>query len=125
MEKLPAFNNESLKKYCLKSALIKQTTAQILKDFNQYGIELSLPDSEAINIYQELHAAIAPTIKKLLGTNAALLMELLYRIDINEAALSNADENETVENEHDKIARLIIYRELQKVVTRNYFSKQV
>lgn len=121
MEKLPAFNNESLQSYCLKSELIRQTTEQILKDFNQYGIELTLPDSQAIHVYAELHAAIAPTIKKLLGINAALLMELLYRIDVSEAALSTS--SKTKEAAHDKITRLIIYRELQKVVTRNYFSK--
>jgi hypothetical protein len=121
MEKLPALNNEALKAYSLQSELIEQTARQIIKDFNGYGIDLSFNDI-SINAYDELHSNIEPVVKKLLGTNAALLLELLYRIDIKESALSqNVDLPD--ETASDKITRLIIYRELQKVVTRNYFSK--
>lgn len=122
MEKLPALNNEALKAFSLQSELIEQTAQQIIKDFNGYGIELSFKDM-TINAYNELHHNIEPVVKKLLSYNATLLMELLYRIDIKESALS---ENIDLPNEtaSDKITRLIIYRELQKVVTRNYFNRQ-
>ena len=121
MEKLPALNNEALKVYSLQPELIAQTAQQIIKDFNGYGIELSFNDI-TINAYEELHHNIEPVVKKLLGNNAALLMELLYRIDIKESALSNDTEAQN-ESASGKITRLIIYRELQKVVTRNYFRK--
>lgn len=123
MEKLPALTNETLKAFSLQSELIEQTAQQIIKDFNGYGIELSFNDI-TINAYDELHHNIEPVVKKLLSYNAALLMELLYRIDIKESALSEEVDRDD-ESASDKITRLIIYRELQKVVTRIYFSRQI
>lgn len=122
MEKLPAFTNEALKAFSLQSQLIEQTAQQIIKDFNGYGIELSF-NNMTENAYDELHHNIEPVVKKLLSYNATLLMELLYRIDIKESSLSE-DVSTQDESASDRITRLIIYRELKKVVTRNYFSKQ-
>lgn len=100
--------------------IIKSTAAQIIKDFEIHNEEISF-SGKSDTAYGELCDQIEPIIKKLLSNNVSRFHSLLYRIDVDEekvkAALTAADSPTT------KITKLIIERELLKVVTREYFSK--
>lgn len=119
MSHLPAFTQENLDAYYRRADLINQTANQIIKDFEWYGMEIKFSGKEE-NAYTELFDQIKPAIETLLNNNAEKLMEVLYRIDVNEKKLADAGSDKT--NVSEVITDLIIRRELQKVVTRNYFS---
>lgn len=123
MSHLPSFTESDLQAYYRRVDLINQTAQQIIKDFEWYGMVIKFSGHEE-NAYNELFRQIAPEIEKLLNTNSEKLMEVLYRIDVNEqkveSAVAKAGERNIKTSE--ALSELIIQRELQKVVTRNYFS---
>ena len=121
-EKGLMISDSELQAYSRRLEIIKLTAAQIQKDFDMAGYEIEFSGNEE-GAYHELFEQIVPVIKKLIDTNYEKLMQLLYRIDVSEAKIKS----ESALNEepfHELITRLIIYRELQKVVTRIYFKEK-
>lgn len=127
MSQLPTFTENELQAYYRRVDLINKTAQQIIKDFDWYGMDIKF-SGNADNAYHELFNQINSAIEKLLNTNAEKLMEVLYRIDINEKKVNSFSEDERESEGGNKrkvselLTELIIQRELQKVVTRNYFS---
>jgi hypothetical protein len=123
MSQLPTFTENELQAYYRRADLINQTAQQIIKDFDWYGMEIKF-SGHSENAYHELFEQINPAIEKLLGTNSEKLMEVLYRIDVNEKKVTSLSERESEGKRRvsELLTELIIQRELQKVVTRNYFS---
>lgn len=119
MLQLPAFNDDAIQAYTNRIDLITQTANQIIKDFNWYGMAITFTGIES-TAYDELFNQIEPYIDKMLQHENEKLMQVLYHIDVSENKIGDAT------SEHEKqsalLTRLIIMRELQKVVTRNYFS---
>ncbi len=73
--------------------------------------------------YDELKRTIAEHIRHLLSSHYEYLLNLLYRIDVDEAKVA-----ETLGSHHpnevpDILAEMIIERQLQKVVTRQYYRQ--
>ena len=106
--------------YLRKLEFIKQTAEQLSKDFELFGFVISF-SGNAVTAYEELYNQLLPIITKLSVTNYPKLLQLLYRIDINEGIIATAvkEEQGVLEN---VLTRLIIYRELQKVLFRDYFK---
>ncbi len=105
-----------IEKYRHDLDVIRNTALQVAKDFEIYGVEISLPADE-LSAYEELKAQLIPVIEQLMCKNPEQLSQLLYRIDVNEkksAAASNAPE----------LAHLILERELIKVITRKLLSER-
>ncbi|MEO8150495.1 MAG: hypothetical protein ABI723_22885 [Bacteroidia bacterium] len=126
MSLLPSFTENDLQAYYRRVDLIRQTADQIIKDFDWYGMEIKFSGKEA-TAYEELFNQILPHVEQLLNYNNEKLMQVLYHIDVSERIVAAAvAESSEKENNNEKISesitRLIIMRELQKVVTRNYFS---
>lgn len=111
---LPKLTHDSLKPWFDKPALINDCVAQVQKDLAMYGIHLFYSGTHT-DAYAELFAQLQPQIEKLLQSNTKL-MEILYRVDVSEKALKDLDP--THEPLSHAITRLILWRELQKVVTR-------
>jgi len=83
------------------------------KDFN-----LAIPSSE-VSTAEDFQKMLAKVIRHLLDNDFELLLNGLYRIDVNEekVKLAMASEGDVAE----QIAFLIIEREMQKVVTREKY----
>ena len=114
MQNIPKLSANDLKPWLDKPQLIKECAAQTQKDLGLYGIEISF-SGNAETAYEELFSQIEPLIKSLLKKGSSL-MEILYRVDVEESKLKEISEpNETISQ---SITRLILWRELQKVVTR-------
>lgn len=80
-----------------------------------YGFDISF-SGDASMAFDELFAQVEPIIASALDRRSARLQELLYRIDVQEQKVREAalaDEPWSV-----SITRLILWRELQKVVIR-------
>jgi|694.fasta_scaffold52440_4 hypothetical protein len=119
MESIPKLTEIDLKPWFDKPKLILDCAAQTQKDLAQYGIEFSF-SGNVETIYEELFSQIQPQIEALLKKGISL-MEILYRVDVDEAKVKTISrDNELLSA---SITRLILWRELQKVVTRFLLSQ--
>jgi hypothetical protein len=116
-------NFNDLSKYFNQLDLIKQTAAQIIKDFDMFGMEVKF-SGNAYNAYEELFDQIEPHIKKLIDANHSKFIGILYRIDLNDDQVRKAVNENSSEPFSEIITDLIIKRELQKVVIRNHYKSQ-
>lgn len=111
---LPTLTHDALKPWFDKPALINDCVAQVQKDLGSYGIEIRYSGNH-LNAYEELFLQLQPQLEKLLHSGTKLIA-ILYRVDINEKEVRKAADNQ--EDMSHALARLILWRELQKVVTR-------
>ena len=111
-----------LENYKKKEEIIKLTAEQIIKDFNQFGLDVSF--SGVIQYaYNELFEQLQKHIVKLLNTNTQKLYSLLYQIDLSENKIRNIYGDNPERNLSEIITELVLDRELKKVVTRIYFKE--
>ncbi len=107
--------------YFNKIEYINATAQQIKKDFDLFGMEIKFSGSEE-NAYNELLYQISPFISRLIENNYKKLLDLLYRIDVNESKVSALVINPSTGSLAEAISDLIIKRELQKIVIRRNYS---
>ena len=116
-------NFTDLSKYINRLDLIKETADQIIKDFEMFGMEIKF-SGNAYNAYEELFDQIEPHINNLIHSNQSKFMGILYRIDLSDELIKKAVKDNASESFSAIATDLIIKRELQKVVIRNYFKNQ-
>lgn len=88
------------------------------KDLNTaYGLEL--PEAATMD---QLETILAEKINTLINEDFASLVQLLYRIDVNEAKLKTLLRENTGSDADRLIARLILERQWQKIETRRKYS---
>lgn len=116
-------NFTDLTPYFNRLDLIKDTANQIIKDFDMFGMEIKF-SGNAYNAYEELFEQIEPYIKKLIETNQAKFMGILYRIDVSDVQIKKVVNENSSESFSAIVTDLIIKRELQKVVIRDHYKKQ-
>ena len=107
-----------IEQYFNNSTLIDQTINQIKKDFIEFDFNIEITN-KGENLFEELIAEISPVIDYLLEKQLEKLMSLIYRIDIDERKIKLAL---NAEKPHVSISELVVKRELQKVVIRNYYK---
>jgi hypothetical protein len=117
---LPSLSEKDLQPYFNKEELIRQAALQLQKDMAIIGEEITftrIPIS-----FDELLSQTEPLIKKLFQSRHERLVQLLYRIDVNENFVAEAvvSGGEMA----GRITRLILLRELQKVVMRESYEKR-
>jgi hypothetical protein len=116
---LPSLTEKDLSPYFDRADLIRQAAGQLKKDLDPFGLEIELPE-DMLTTYEKLFSQTEPFIKKLIDHHFEKLLQLLYRIDVQEKLVKEAVEK-SGQVSH-AITRLILYRELQKVVIRNTYS---
>ena len=83
----------------------------------------NLISKDDIKNIEELKKYLSSRIKFLLEEKFDLLVNLLYRIDINDKKLEEVFTKERKDNIPDSIAELVIERELQKIYYRKKFEE--
>jgi len=111
-----------LENYRRKEEIIKLTAEQIIKDFNQFGLEVSFSGIAAY-AYEELYKQLLIHIIDLLNYNTQKLYSLLYQIDLSENKIRNIYQDNPDRELSEIVTELILDRELKKVVTRIYFKE--
>ena len=101
--------------------VIKQTANQVIKDFATFSIDIRFPENIQL-AYNELFDQVNDCIQNLLRKNPEKLMSLLYRVDLSEGSMKTARSAVNRNTEAVIISELILHRELQKVLIRNFFS---
>jgi len=102
--------------------IIRQTAAQVEKDFASNGIEISF-SGNSFTAYDELFPQVKAVVKNLLDNNRSRFVQLLYTIDLSEQKANEIFSNNTYADAVEKITAFILERELLKVITRKHFSK--
>ena len=113
----------NIHQYFNKAEYINKTAQQIIKDFGFERIEITF-SGNPYAAYEELFNQIEPNITKLLQDDYRKFMSILYRIDLSETQINKALRDNTSESVGGVITDLIIKRELQKIVIRNFYSKK-
>ena len=113
MTNLPNKENIELNAYRFNEAIIAEVIQQLQKDILLSGGELEIfaPAFHDLNILMEI---ITGFINHISISNAQLLFNLFYRVDIPQQII--ADQPEVM-------AELVIKRELLKVLTRKFYGK--
>jgi len=118
-----AFMNEpfDIEPFKAEESVIRQTISQIQKDFGMFGMDVDFPVNMNC-IYEDLFRYLEYHISGLLVTNVNKLMALLYQIDLNEKTIMASWEEHPEFTHAQVIAELVIYRELKKILFRNYYK---
>lgn len=114
---------QNLSPYFNKLEIIQETAAQIIKDFEMFGMDVKF-SGNAYNAYEELFEQIEPHIRKMVDTNRQKFLGILYRIDVSDIQVKKAVESNSSESFSEIMTDLIIKRELQKVVIRNHYKSR-
>jgi hypothetical protein len=101
--------------------VIRLTINQIKKDFGMFGLDVDFPIDMDM-VYHDLFRELDYHISGLLTGNVQKLSALLYQIDLNEKTILKAWEDHPEFTHAQVIAELVIYRELKKVLFRNYYK---
>ena len=110
----------NLEIYHQKVELMKATADQIIKDFALVGHTIKISGKSA-KAYGELYDQVEKIIYRLITSDFNQLMNVLYRIDIDEKQLK-LHLASTHEDSSELLAKLVIERELKKVVLRWHYS---
>lgn len=113
---------EDLIQYHNDEQVVRKTADQVIKDFAQFGIDIIFP-GDLHMAYNDLFDQLAPHIRFLIRENQTKFYSLLYRIDLNESTIQKGSHTMSDLPLYDVITHLILERELMKVLTRIYFSK--
>jgi hypothetical protein len=118
---------KSTKKYHSDQEIIQMTADQLIKDMGDFSILIQFKGDKETP-YRELFDQVEPVIYTLEMMQPEKLKSLLYRIDISENEIkkhitsTNSHLANTKTDLSSFITDLVLQRELQKVLTRIYFS---
>lgn len=102
--------------------IVRETTAQVIKDFAMFGMTVTFPEN-IHQTYDELFDQLNLHVKVLLDANDKMLMSLLYQIDVSERSVHIRTRENPGNPLSHTLTDLILERELKKVITRNYFKE--
>lgn len=115
---IPGLNEQDLRPYFDRSDLLRDCALQLQKDCAMYGLELALPE-HAEETYHTLYAQVLPWVREQIDRRGERISALLYRIDVSEALVRQAASES--ESWPEAVTRLMLWRELQKVVIRHIY----
>lgn len=121
MNDLP-LSKQDFERYERSVALLQDVVAQINKDFRLSGFDVEF-SGQGDTAYEELSSQLIPVIEYMLENQTEKFWNLIYGIDLSESKvkqiLFGKDE---IPNAIGQLTDLILKRELQKVVIRQFYS---
>ena|SRR5690554_373526 len=111
-----------LEKYYQKVEIIRETARQIIKDFSLFDEEIIFSGNTE-TAYQELFNQIYPIINRLLNLDPSRFFSMLYTIDVDEKKIKSLLFDVHDKSAEKEICKLIIERELIKVLYRRQWSE--
>ncbi|WP_430810761.1 MULTISPECIES: hypothetical protein [unclassified Carboxylicivirga] len=120
---LPKLNSQALRQACGREDLIRKTAAQIIKDFAEFGFEVSF-SGEVAGFYDEVFQQMKGHVAEIMTQHYSRFLNFLYRIDVTEAQVAVYQREMGDAPYEDALTELIIHREMKKVMIREYFKAQ-
>ena len=112
-----------LEQYFNNRRIIDATMRQLEKDFSLDVDSVQLKDYQG-NLFEQLCDVVYPIINKLITNNYQQFLNILYRIDVNELKLKQEMAKVDANQYSEVVTRLVLQKELQKVIIRNIYSKE-
>ena len=122
MSNLLTISDDQIKKYHDDREIVRKTALQLIKDFDRFGIRIQFPVDLSL-AYDDLYIQLLTVIQELMNTNLSILYSLLYTIDLSENTIKKEAAKMEGFELHEVISHLLLERELRKVLTREYFSR--
>ncbi len=119
----PQINNSNVSSHLDQAEIVRQTAAQIMKDFGMFGVEITF-SGNTDNAYAELHNQLISQITLLVERNYDLLLSVLYQVDITDREIYKAQQELPHYSHIEIIAHQVIVRDLKKVLLRRYFKSK-
>jgi hypothetical protein len=119
----PVIHSEHIENYRHDLEVIRNTAAQIIKDFELFGVEIKFSGDEYA-AYVELKKQMVPILQNLHKTNFPLFNSLMYRIDVNEKKIKEALINYSGGQLSEHLVHLVIEREFTKVLFRKLYTQK-
>ncbi len=120
---LPQLNSSALRQACGREDLIRKAAAQIIKDFAEFGFEVSF-SGNVEGFYDEVFKQMKVHVVHIMGEHYSQFLNFLYRIDVTEGQVAVYQREMGDANYEDALTELIIHREMKKVMIREYFKAQ-
>jgi len=120
---LPQLNRQALQQACGREDLIRKAAVQIIKDFAEFGFEVSF-SGDVYGFYDELFGQMKTHVMHIMGEHYSQFLNFLYRIDVTEGQVGVYQHEMGEVNYEDALTELIIHREMKKVMIREYFKAQ-
>ncbi len=117
----PRVSNQNVEALLNREEIVRQTAAQIMKDFGMFGVEITF-SGNIDQAYQELHQQLVEQISILIERNYDLLLSVLYQVDITDREMAKAQAELPHYTHIEEIAHQVIARDLKKVLLRRYFK---
>lgn len=105
----------------LNTELLHHTSLLVQKDFYFEDLKDTLP-ADSGSAFETMKKQLAQRIAYMMDDDFETLMQIFYRIDLNERAVHDAIHLADVPAE--KLAELVIEREIQKAKTRIAYSNR-
>lgn len=115
------FGSEYLQTEMPPTELVLQTAGLIQKDFYFESLDNLLPDTENPG-FELIKRQLARRISQMLDEDFGVLMQIFYRIDLNEQKVKEAIA--LADQPAEKLAELVLEREMQKAKTRIEYQKR-
>ncbi|WP_439183924.1 hypothetical protein [Carboxylicivirga taeanensis] len=120
---LPQLNSKALRQACGREDLIKKAAAQIIKDFAEFGFEVTFSGNTE-GFYTEVFTQMRGYISEIMTAHYSSFLNFLYRIDVTETQVAVYQKEMGDVSYEDALTELIIHREMKKVMIREYFKAQ-
>ena len=115
-------STSDFERYERSVSLLQEVVAQINKDFRLNGFDVEF-SGQGETAYEELSSQLAPVIDYMLEHQPDTFWNLIYSIDLNENKVKHIlFGQEAISDAIGQLTDLILKRELQKVVIRNFYS---
>jgi len=114
--------NLNLDNYKKRADIIGKTADQVIKDCSTFGIDVYFTGFTEW-AYEELFEQLEQNISEMLNVYPEKLWALLYHIDVDKDKVERESLKYTDWSYAEVVTELILYRELKKVVTREYIKE--
>ena len=98
---------------------LNETTTQLEKDFLSVGVNFDI--DKPVQDYKQLFSFASSLVNSLNEQDPKRIINLLYRIDLSEEKVQD-EMKISILTFSELLAELIVKRELQKVIIKNYYS---
>lgn len=105
-----------------KPDFIAMTARQVIKDFATFGMAVAFSGDREM-AYEELFGQLEKHVRWMLEHDLQKLQALLYQIDVDESKIHSEQLNNPGWDYSQVVTELILFRELKKVVLRQYIKE--
>lgn len=116
-------DKDEIEIYFNNQQVIDHLLRQLEKDLEIENNSLSC-QFENGNLFEKIHTLILPVVEKNIQQNYGNFISKLYRIDVSEQKISDALKNNSSSDYAVVITKLILQKEMQKIITRLVYANR-